>query len=99
MQSSYSSGATPDLAAVDPAGSTRREARLRGEYAHHYPGLPSGRWECAATLADRVLATWLLRGTALVFRSRPLGEGHFEFRGGAGRRSSGESDRPRREDR
>ena len=75
-----------------------REARLRAEHAHHYPGIGAGRWECAATLADRVLAACLLRGKALTLRTRCLSDQHFEFRGGAPSRRVGEVG-PRREDR
>lgn len=81
------------------AFSARREARLRPEHAEHYPGVTVGRWECAATLADRVLAGRLLRGRPLVLGQRVLLEGHFEFRGGHEPRQAGGPVRPRREDR
>jgi hypothetical protein len=64
-----------------------REARLRPEYAHLYPGIEPGTWEAAADLAERVLVCRLLlpsNGFALGVRT--LGGGHFEFRGGRGPR-------------
>ena len=64
-----------------------REARLRPEYAHLYPGIEPGTWEAAADLAERVLVCRLLlpsNGFALGVRT--LGGGHFEFRGGRGTR-------------
>ena len=61
----------------------RREARLRQEYAHLYPGLEAGAWESAAVLADRVLACRLLLPSGgFVLSDRALSAGHFEFRGG-----------------
>ena len=76
----------------------RREARLRPQHAERYPGIRAGQWEPAATLADRVLASWLLRGKETQFGCRVLLEAHFEFRGG-GERPDGGDMRPRREDR
>jgi hypothetical protein len=89
---------------VPPAGSApavrgdRREARLRPEHAERYPGIRAGQWEPAATLADRVLAGWLLRGKDTLLGCRVLLESHFEFRGG-GEGPDGGGRRPRREDR
>jgi hypothetical protein len=61
----------------------RREARLKQEYAHLYPGLESGAWESAAVLADKVLACRLLHPSGgFVLSDRALSTGHFEFRGG-----------------
>jgi hypothetical protein len=80
--------------------SDRREARLRPEHAHRYPGLHAEEWVSAATLADRVLAAALLRGRDTSLWIRLLRDEHFEFRGGGGGRlvpAGGE--RPRREDR
>lgn len=79
--------------------SGRREARLRPEHAHRYPGLHAGEWESAATLADRVLAGALLRGRDTSLWIRLLRDEHFEFRGGGGRLDPEDGERPRREDR
>lgn len=59
-----------------------REARLRPEFAHLYPGLTPGRWEPASRIAEAVLANVLLHkmGEAPV-PDRLLDEAHFEFRG------------------
>jgi hypothetical protein len=76
-----------------------REARLRPEHAHRYPGVRPERWEAAAIVADRVLAGWLLRGNDIAIRGRVLLEAHFEFRGGSERGGEREGARPRREDR
>jgi hypothetical protein len=76
----------------------RREARLRPEHWHLYPGLVAGEWESAAITADRVLAGRLLRGDDLRPAGRMLVDAHFEFRGGAASTSTLAA-RPRREDR
>jgi hypothetical protein len=73
---------------------SRREARLRPEYADRYPGIEARVWEPAAVLCDRVLAGGLLRGSPMGWRDRVLRAEHFEFRGGGP-----EGQRPRREDR
>jgi hypothetical protein len=59
-----------------------REARLRQEFAHLYPGLTPGRWEPAARIAEAVLANALLGRMGEVPQERLLDETHFEFRGG-----------------
>jgi hypothetical protein len=61
----------------------RREARLKPEYAHLYPGVEPGVWESAGVLADRVLSARLLRpNNGFILSDRALAEEHFEFRGG-----------------
>jgi hypothetical protein len=66
-----------------------REARLREEYAHLYPGLEPGVWESAAVLSDRVLACRLLLPSGgFVLSDRALTNGHFEFRGGSAARGA-----------
>jgi hypothetical protein len=79
-------GAVPTIAREPrrSAAPTRREARLRPEFAARYPGIRSGIWEPAAVVADRVLAQSLLsrRGTGV--RGRVLLDSHFEFRHGTG---------------
>ena len=77
----------------------RREARLRPEHAHRYPGLRAEDWVSAATLADQVLAGALLRGRDTSLWDRLLRDEHFEFRGGGGRVVAEGDARPRREDR
>ena len=60
-----------------------REARLRPEFAHLYPGLTPGRWEPASRIAEAVLANVLLHQMAdAPMPDRLLDEAHFEFRGG-----------------
>ncbi len=62
--------------------SGERQARLRPEFAHLYPGIPPGEWQPAAVMADRVLALRLQSGKAgEVLRDRTLSGEHFEYRG------------------
>jgi hypothetical protein len=82
-----------------PVWSGPREARLRPEHAHRYPGLHAKNWISAATLADQVLAGALLRGRDTSLWDRLLRDEHFEFRGGGGRVVAEGDARPRREDR
>ena len=84
---------------ITSSGQAPREARVRPEHAHRYPGIRPERWESAATVADRVLAGWLLRGNDIAIRGRVLLEAHFEFRGGSERGGEREGARPQREDR
>jgi hypothetical protein len=70
-----------------------REARLRPEFAHLYPGLTPGRWEPASRIAEAVLANLLLHEMGDAPLQGRLDEAHFEFRGGA------EADRCSRADR
>jgi hypothetical protein len=59
-----------------------REARLRSEFAHLYPGLTPGEWEPAARIAEAVLANLMLQEMAEApAAERVLPEEHFEFRG------------------
>lgn len=61
-----------------------REARLRPEFAHLYPGLTPGDWESAARIAEAVLANLMLQEMAEApAAERVLPEEHFEFRGAA----------------
>jgi hypothetical protein len=59
-----------------------REARLRPEFAHLYPGLTPGRWEPASRIAEAVLANDLLHEMGEAPLPGRLDEAHFEFRGG-----------------
>ena len=64
-----------------------REARLKSEYAHLYPGIAPECWEGARVLSDKVLACRLLMPSGgFVLNERALHPEHFEFRGGAGPR-------------
>jgi hypothetical protein len=75
----------------------RREARLRPEFADHYPYLMAGEWESAAVLADRVVAHTLGRPDGrFITGERALDPAHFEFRGWDTNERS--SDATRRED-
>ncbi|HXE58791.1 MAG TPA: hypothetical protein VNK43_12380 [Gemmatimonadales bacterium] len=61
-----------------------REARLRPEFAHLYPGLTPGKWEPAARIAEAVLSRLrLLELSEVPAQDRVLNEEHFEFRGSA----------------
>lgn len=73
--------------------SALRQARLRREYSHLYPGIPAGVWEVAANLAERLQRRREWRGTAAP-GARPLNDAHFEFRGG--RMGASRTDRRRR---
>lgn len=76
----------------------RRQARLRGEFAELYPGLPSKLWIEASELGASLLR-WIAGGGATPpLGSRLLPEEHFEFRGGELPRGSIGSPRSRRED-
>ena len=62
---------------------TQREARLKPEHAHLYPGIEPGRWEGARILSDKVLACRLLQPSGgFVLNERALHPEHFEFRYG-----------------
>jgi hypothetical protein len=59
-----------------------REARLRSEFAHLYPGLTPGEWQPAGRIAEAVLANLMLQEMAEApAAERVLPEEHFEFRG------------------
>lgn len=60
-----------------------REARLRPDFAHLYPGLTPGQWEPASRIAEAVLANLMLQQLGEApSTDRLLPEQHFEFRGG-----------------
>jgi hypothetical protein len=62
-----------------------REARLRPEWAHLYPGLEAGVWTVAAELVPLVLRHRLQDQHTWEFTHRILVDEHFEFRGGRAR--------------
>jgi hypothetical protein len=66
----------------------RREARLRPEFAHLYPGIAPDRWVSAHDMNDMVISARLQAGrrSGEILGSRLLDARHFEFRGGFDRR-------------
>jgi hypothetical protein len=67
---------------------SRREARLRPEFARLYPFLQAGEWESAAALTDRVVTNTLGRPDGMFIPGeRALDPEHFEFRGSDGRQA------------
>lgn len=58
-----------------------REARLKPEFAHLYPGLAADVWYKAAWLSARQFAREPCDGGAASI-ARMVDEHHFEFRGG-----------------
>ena len=83
-------------------GGMTREARLRPEYAHFYPGVPAGVWMPAADMGAALLMAHLQLAVVPSLGNRLLDELHFEFRGGGNRgalsgertRSGEENERP-----
>lgn len=76
-----------------------REVRLRHEFAHLYDGLQPDVWVLARDWAEAVVAR-ARRARAESVHQRTFDPRHFEFRGGAPARSSGEREaRTRAEDR
>jgi hypothetical protein len=70
-----------------------RQALLRPEFAHLYPGIAANEWLPAAVLTDQVLALRLrARDRVPLTRDRVLDGAHFEFRGVA---SAGQADEAR----
>jgi hypothetical protein len=61
--------------------SVAREARLKPEFAHLYPGLTPGVWCKAAWLSARQFAREPCDGEAASI-ARMVDETHFDFRGG-----------------
>ncbi len=62
-----------------------REARLKPEAAHLYPGLTPGVWLPASEVGAKLLLQHLKASFAPSLGSRLLNEEHFEFRGGIDR--------------
>jgi hypothetical protein len=67
--------------------SSRRQARLRPEFADLYPGVPANEWRPIGELLDCVASARLRGGrrSGELLRGRPLDDRHFEFRGGGDR--------------
>lgn len=61
-----------------------REARLRPEYAAHYPGIEPGRWTPALRIVEAIDHT-LCQGSARYSAQLRLPREHFDFRGGTSR--------------
>jgi hypothetical protein len=70
-----------------PAPTRGREARLRTDFAHLYPGVDSAAWTPVELLINRVVT--LLYGdpanSGRITGTRLLREDHFEFRGASPR--------------
>jgi hypothetical protein len=59
-----------------------RQALLKPEFAHLYPGIAANEWMPAAVMTDQVLALKLrARERVPLTRDRALDDRHFEFRG------------------
>ncbi|MFL5517570.1 MAG: hypothetical protein ACJ8DJ_15545 [Gemmatimonadales bacterium] len=61
---------------------TAREARLKSEFADHYPQVEAGVWIPAAELGAQVLLWQVQQQGTAALATRILDERHFEFRGG-----------------
>jgi hypothetical protein len=59
-----------------------REARLRAEYSDWFPRISSGVWHDAGWVTEVVLQQLRQGSPSWELGPRPLGETHFEFRGG-----------------
>lgn len=58
-----------------------RQALLKPEFAHLYPGIPANEWQPAAVMTDLVMALQPRGAAKTVDRDRLLDGPHFEFRG------------------
>jgi hypothetical protein len=69
---------------------SRREARLRQQFATLYAGVPPEEWRPIRVVLDCVAAARLLGGrrSGEMLAGRPLDDRHFEFRGGSARRGT-----------
>lgn len=74
-------------AQAKPAHARGREARLRNDFAHLYPGINASAWTPVEILINRVVT--LLYGeptnSGRITGARLLREDHFEFRGASPR--------------
>ena len=77
-----------------------REARLRAEHAHRYPGCPAGEWLPASIAAAYVLGhREVLLGPAQARAERALHPEEWEFRGESGFATTDRAQRRRFTDR
>ena len=87
----------PHRTGVQPGRRVRadvRQALLKSDSAHLYPGIPAGEWQPATVMVDLVLALGSTKsGGQSQGRDRALNGEHFEFRG---RPSAGAQDDQRR---
>jgi hypothetical protein len=60
-----------------------RQARLKPQHAHLYPGIAPNEWLPAWAMAETLLAQAEARGCP--FQQRLFDPRHFKFRGGSGR--------------
>lgn len=67
------------------SGNLIREARLKPEFAHLYPGIPAGVWLPASDVGAKLLLQHLRAAAAPTLGDRLLEDTHFEFRGGSSR--------------
>ena len=58
-----------------------RQAMLKPEFAHLYPGIAANEWQPAAVMTDLVMALQPRGAAKSVDRDRALDGPHFEFRG------------------
>ena len=65
-----------------------REARLRPEWTHLYPGVTPDIWSAAVSLLPLVLRQRVKDEGSWEFARRILDDAHFEFRGGRSRDSA-----------
>jgi hypothetical protein len=72
------------------ATTTDRQARLKPESADRHPSLPVSMWTSAVRMAELVASeARSLESPGATRKGRLLSDAHFDFRGGAARRSSG----------
>jgi hypothetical protein len=58
-----------------------RQALLKPEFAHLYPGIPANEWHPAAVMTDLIMGLKPRAAAGPPARDRVLDRPHFEFRG------------------